>query len=548
MASKFKRLLSNLPFNPSLVGKVSFYSKRLRRESSIRRLGFAFIALAMFVQSYAVISPPKSSVSASSNDIISGGVSSREDAVNHCNANTQFFAAILGHFDISCDNLANSQPVTLRSNDYGGRLFSLGRNPNGSEGETPVPTYLAGTLWLRYLWSWDTGGPSTYAAIQGTSNSGTTFFILLDCANLVFIGPPAPPPPPPTVNPDPKGMFDTIDCNLIRGWAFDDSVPTKAIDIHIYIDNNPPIGLTANASRPDVGSAYPGRGNNHGYSLSTPASLKDGKPHTVKIYAIGINNSGALDGINPELGRKTVVLDCSQPPPPPPPPPPPVVPPVEKCPYNPMLNKADPACKPCDESLNQQDNLSCLEFSKRATNNTQNISDANGTTARAGDIITYTLLVKNKGKADYRNFEIKENINDILDYSTIVELNGGVKNQYNEVTWPAKTIKAGATLEQRFSVKVKDPIPQTTVSSSDPNHFDLTMTNKYGNTVNIKLPGSVVKTTETVVRTMPKTGPGTSLVVGFALTAVVAYFFMRARLMSKELELVRNEYSAGGVI
>ena len=51
----FKKLISNLPFNPSLIGQVSFYAKRLRKEESIRRAGFGFMALAMFIQLFAVI-------------------------------------------------------------------------------------------------------------------------------------------------------------------------------------------------------------------------------------------------------------------------------------------------------------------------------------------------------------------------------------------------------------------------------------------------------------------------------------------------------------
>ena len=34
----FKKLLSNLPYNPSLIGQVSFYAKRLHAEEKIRRL------------------------------------------------------------------------------------------------------------------------------------------------------------------------------------------------------------------------------------------------------------------------------------------------------------------------------------------------------------------------------------------------------------------------------------------------------------------------------------------------------------------------------
>ena len=66
----FKKLLSNLPFNPSLIGQVSFYAKRMHQETAIRRVGLIFVLLAFFVQFFAVISPPEPSLAASGNDII----------------------------------------------------------------------------------------------------------------------------------------------------------------------------------------------------------------------------------------------------------------------------------------------------------------------------------------------------------------------------------------------------------------------------------------------------------------------------------------------
>lgn len=103
-------------------------------------------------------------------------------------------------------------------------------------------------------------------------------------------------------------------------------------------------------------------------------------------------------------------------------------------------------------------------------------------------------------------------------------------------------------MEQKLTVKIKNPIPQTTISSSNPGTFDLVMTNVYGNTVNIKLPGGVIKTTEQATTTLPNTGPGTSLAIGFVVTVVIAYFFARSRLLVTELSIVREEYaSAGGV-
>ena len=73
----------------------------------------------------------------------------------------------------------------------------------------------------------------------------------------------------------------------------------------------------------------------------------------------------------------------------------------------------------------------------------------------------------------------------------------------------------------------------------------MTMTNVYGDTVTIKLPPSITKQTELVTTELPKTGPGTSLAIGFVLTTVVGYFFARSRLMAKELDMVRKDFANG---
>lgn len=69
------KLLANLPFNPSMLEDVSFYAKRLRRESFLRKIGLAFIILSLVVQIFAAAVPPEKSLAQSSNnDVVIGGV------------------------------------------------------------------------------------------------------------------------------------------------------------------------------------------------------------------------------------------------------------------------------------------------------------------------------------------------------------------------------------------------------------------------------------------------------------------------------------------
>lgn len=131
----------------------------------------------------------------------------------------------------------------------------------------------------------------------------------------------------------------------------------------------------------------------------------------------------------------------------------------------------------------------------------------------------------------------------MLVYADVVDLHGGSMDGDHQVTWPATFIEPGKTASVQATVKVKNPVPQTPVTNNDPNHYDLTMLNVYGNTVNIKVPGSPTKTVESVATSLPNTGPGTSLFIG-GLVVVAAGYFSRARLLAKESTIILEESAA----
>lgn len=393
----FKKLLSNLPFNPSLIQQVSFYAKRMRSETKIRRLGLGFMALALFVNVYAANSPTEQSFARAGNDIIPGGFTSKNEAVNWCTSNLEI-KTIFAHFGVSCEAVASSRVTTVNSRGHNSQLYSLGRLPYGKAGETAIPIGEQ-TFYLRYLWSWDSrSSGSSYQALAGTRDNGAPFYLLFNCGNIVTIGVPTPPPPPPP-------------------------------------------------------------------------------PQT-------------------------------------PPPTPPKVP--------------------------------NLELHKKARNITQSTADANGTTARPGDIIEYTLTTKNTGDGVKEKYVVSENMTDVLEYASLNDFGGGELTANNLLRWPAADIAPGETITLKVRVKVKDPLPQTPSPVSNPGSFDMVMTNVYGDTIQIKLPPSVPKATEQVTQTLPNTGPGTTLAVGFGLMAFIGYFYARSRLFATELDIVREDFVSSG--
>ena len=121
----------------------------------------------------------------------------------------------------------------------------------------------------------------------------------LDTRTVNVTGPAAPPPPPPDAA-NPTGTFDHLEARGggsvgLWGWTFDRDTPTAAIPVHLYITGSDgvrrPYELTANQSRPDVASAYPGVGDRHGYS-----TVIGGLPRgSAKVEVYGIDPSGKAD-------------------------------------------------------------------------------------------------------------------------------------------------------------------------------------------------------------------------------------------------------------
>lgn len=430
------KILSNLHFNPDYLSLLKEYQNKQSREKYIRGFGFLFIALAFLVQVFAY-SPltAQTNASASLNDLIPGGVTSKQQLINDCNSNYHYVALIYGYYGVSCKDItsSNSSVITLSSTSYGGNLWSVGHLPYDLPGETPV-NILGATVYWRYLHGWDKYGyASYYTALQVRADNGRTYFILFTCGNLVSIGfpppylPPKPPTPPPT------------------------------------------------------------------------------------------------------------------PPPKPPKPPKPPAP----CIYNSGLPATSPECKPCTNAQDTTDVVACLVYSKFAANLTQQISNANNTTASPGDEIQYTLRVQNIGKAVVKNFVIQENLSDVLDYSSLDHSNGVVLGPLNILSWPPVNIAPREIITKQFNVTVKNPLPQIALNPDDPQGYNNVMTNVYGNAINIAVKPNAIVTIANTANTLPNTGPGTSIFIIFMVTAVAGYFYSRARLLNKESLIAESIISLG---
>lgn len=189
----FKKLLSNLPYNPSLLGQVNFYTGRLRKESFVRGAGMVMVVLALIIQTFAVISPSEASLTGSPNDIIRGGFTSRDQVVMYCLDGSKDVTKIFYYYGLNCEIIANAETVTIKSTDYVNQLDSLGRTPqptNNPKNGKPSNQYnvnIPGVeqLYMKNLWYWDTYASSSYKMLKMTNIYGKPIFIMYDCGNIV---------------------------------------------------------------------------------------------------------------------------------------------------------------------------------------------------------------------------------------------------------------------------------------------------------------------------------------------------------------------------
>ena len=172
--------------------------------------------------------------------------------------------------------------------------------------------------------------------------------------------------------------------------------------------------------------------------------------------------------------------------------------------------------------------------------------NADQTTAKAGEILEYTISLRNTGQATVNDRVFSENLRDILEYADLSDSGGGQLTN-GILNWPPLDIKPGATVSKKFKVKIKDPVPATPAARSDPQSFDSCMDNVFESKstrvcVNIPPP----KIVEQTVEQLPNTGVSLNVVLTSMFVAFAGFFFLRNRQLIKELKILQRQNNQGG--
>lgn len=113
----FRKLISNLPYSPSLITEVGFYARRLKKEEATRRTAMIFVALTIVFQSFSLLTPPESANASSEQDIIRGGVGTLEDFLIRYDNNEDDLKDIYTAAGVVRSEIASAKPGVIKNKD-----------------------------------------------------------------------------------------------------------------------------------------------------------------------------------------------------------------------------------------------------------------------------------------------------------------------------------------------------------------------------------------------------------------------------------------------
>lgn len=530
----FRKLVSNLPFSPSLVGQLGFYAKRLRKEEFMRRTGLILTALALVVQSLAIFAAPEPANASSPTDMVYGGLGrgknrSLNNFLKPYDANTKNLKDIMDYAGITRQEIKNTKFQLIK---VGTNKYSWGLEPSFSyaQGERSVDIRNQKTgkvvrkAYARPFQLWN-GANAQYYAYVGHSKKLGWFAILQSCGNLVTDHiPPQPTPPKPKPKPQPK--------------------PAAACDVlNVSSITRTKYRFSANAST-----------ENGAKVKSYKFAIKNSKGSTIKTQTVTTGaKTAAFEYSLPNDGKYTASVsvdttagvktgkDCAKDFN--------VVPP-KACPVNPKLSVEDEDCQTCpgDDSLWIKDEKCSAQIvkSKKSTNIDQQ-QDATKVTAKASERINYVITAKNEGK-ETGTIELKDRIYDTMEYATLVDQGGGdFDKKEKTLSWGEVTLKPGESVTRTFTVQMLAKIPAAAQGQSDGVSYDCIMTNTFGTTTNINVDCPGPKIVESVASELPKTGPKANMAFAGVVLVVITYFYARSRQLKQEVRLVRRELTTGAL-
>lgn len=384
----FRKLVSNLPFSPSLINQLGFYSKRLKKEEFTRKLGLIFTALALVVQTLTIFAPAQATLAASGNDIIYNGNGKTKSGIissyaqNKDQLGRRDIQKIFNHYGIYSGNLKTSKLVKIQStvqNNY----WSVGRSPRGSGQELAVQIKQGPKIYARTLHGW--AANKWWDALEVNTEQGKRW-IILECGNITT-------QTSSEKKPNLKLEKSVDKPNAKKGEKVTFTLKTTNIgdgiarNAYTYDDAPAGLDLINDGISPPVQSAR--RWNSNRYDLAPGKSITHKIKATVTKWGpISLTNRACVDFFdiniynNCDTAKVSVPSGC-------------LIPGKEN------LSADDPACK-------TNPNLDIKKTSSKKD-------------LKVNEEFEYTLTVKNKGDVNLKNVVVRDVAPDEVQFTQVKE-------------------------------------------------------------------------------------------------------------------------------
>ena len=209
----FRKIISNLPFSPALIGQLGFYAKRLRKEEITRRLGLIFVVLTLVIQSFAVFIPAESANASNQSDMVNGGLGdSLNNFLKPYDANTKHLKDVMNYTGITREEISATKLTTFKVSKKISWGFVSRFSYNEGERQHEINDkngQQVTTIYSRPLALWN-GADVSVKGWVGHSESIGWFAIMQACGNLVTDTiPKAEVKPEPKPGPEPKCVYNS---------------------------------------------------------------------------------------------------------------------------------------------------------------------------------------------------------------------------------------------------------------------------------------------------------------------------------------------------
>lgn len=187
-SAMFRKIISNLPFQPVLLAQLSAYIKQLHKDVSLRTISILLVLVILVAQVFIVLSPSKSTLTTDPADIVYGASSASDILQSYINNRDNYGHAdiqnIYNYYGVGEQQIISSKEVEI-SQQNNSKYIMISRKPSNI-----ADMFIATSNTVNqgvYEFPLSYWGNNNYKALTGVSNYGYRYWILLNgSGNIVY--------------------------------------------------------------------------------------------------------------------------------------------------------------------------------------------------------------------------------------------------------------------------------------------------------------------------------------------------------------------------